>query len=145
MTDTRPHVIWTNMRTRCSDRARGKVRTNYYDRGIRVCSGWETSFENFWVWSQAHGYADTLQINRKDNDGPYSPENCEWTTGLVNARNKRGVKMTIESVRQLLVCARTRGVAELGRMFGLSKEHAHAIKSGKIWKSVYDEVQLMNS
>ena len=35
------------------------------------------------------GYERGLQIDRINNDGPYSPENCRWVTQAENNRNKR--------------------------------------------------------
>ena len=61
---------------------------NYGGRGIKVCDRWRHSFKNFRD-DMFPSYKEGLQIDRRDNDGNYSPENCRWVTAKENARNKR--------------------------------------------------------
>ncbi len=79
---TRLFRIWSGMRDRC----RYKHEKRYGGRGIKVCGEWQT-FAAFRMWALANGYADGLTIDRRDNDGDYTPENCRWVTRGVNAQN----------------------------------------------------------
>lgn len=88
---TRLYRIWRGMKNRCNN----PRFPEYYlwgGRGIKVCELWIRSFVSFRRWSLAHGYADDLQIDRRNNNKGYNPQNCRWVTPKVNSNNKRNSK-----------------------------------------------------
>ena len=70
------YSVWTTMMHRCYDEKRIKYR-DYGGRGIKVCKEWHNP-NSFISWAEAHGWSEGLQLDRKDNDGNYSPENCRF-------------------------------------------------------------------
>lgn len=86
--ETRLYRTWCDMRRRCSDQNRPDW-ANYGGRGITVCDEWQKDFQQFYDWAMAHGYADGLLIERKNNDRGYCPENCEWVTKRQQNNNTR--------------------------------------------------------
>lgn len=90
-------MVWNGMKQRCKN-PRSRSYPEYGGRGIRICPEWEL-FSGFMKWDRFDEYRKGLQIDRIDNDGDYSPDNCRWVTPSENARNTRSVKLTTDDVR----------------------------------------------
>jgi len=84
---TRLYHIWDNMKRRCNNPENPGFYL-YGERGITLCSEW-IEFQPFYNWAIVNGYKDDLQLDRRNNDKGYSPDNCRWVTSKVNNRNKR--------------------------------------------------------
>lgn len=100
---------WANMLSRC----RNPKATQYKDygaRGIAVCKRWR-SFENF-LEDMGEPPAG-CSIDRIDSNGGYNKKNCQWSTRMEQAANKRSTRLlTFAGVTQHLVAwARDLGVA----------------------------------
>lgn len=86
MADTPLFFIWQALRKRCYYK-KDPGYVNYGARGISVCDEWQEEFLPFYEWAMAHGYAAGLQLDRRDNDKGYSPENCRFITRVRNMHN----------------------------------------------------------
>jgi len=82
----RLYGVWCGIKQRCI--GTGKDNHNYKFRGIGICDEW-LDFDNFRAWAIQAGYRKGLTIDRTNNDGDYSPDNCCWVTKSEQGKNTR--------------------------------------------------------
>ena len=88
LSNTRLGRIWRGIKRRTLN-PKDKQYNDYGGRGISICEGWKNDFMSFYNWAMQNGYSEGLSIDRIDNDGNYCPENCRWTTSIIQSRNQR--------------------------------------------------------
>lgn len=119
---------WLAMVNRCHL----PTATSYKDygaRGIVVCDRWRRSFDAFFDdmgWPPTPG----AQIDRIDNSGPYSPDNCRWVDQATNKQRTRSTRLITANgeTKHLAAWARSLGcnpAAIIARIkAGMSEEEA---------------------
>lgn len=111
LSSTPEYGVWCKMKARCEDPAEPSYR--YYGaRGITVCERWRNDYAAFYTDMGARP-TPAHQIDRTDNDGPYSSENCRWRTRTEQANNKR-------NNTRLVLNGETHTIAEWARLRGLT-------------------------
>lgn len=126
------HNVWASMKYRCNTET-SRAYPRYGGRGISVCDEWN-SFEPFLKWALSSGYEKGLQLDRIDNDGNYSPENCRFVTSTINMRNSSNTKLKqadVDNIRYL----RSKGILQknIAKMYRVANNTISRICSGKRW------------
>ena len=81
------YFIWRSMKSRCSN-SNDKHYKDYGGRGIKPCTRWLHSFEEFFA-DMGPRPSPKHSIDRIDNDSGYYPENCRWATTIEQGQNSR--------------------------------------------------------
>ena len=77
------------MLARCYSKS--NMNYKYYgQRGIYVCKEWVEDYWKFHDWC-VDNYIPGNTVDRIDNSGPYSPDNCKFSTALEQQQNNRKV------------------------------------------------------
>lgn len=114
--------IWRAIKDRC-DNPKMQNYQRYGGRGVRMDPTWRESFEAFYRDMGPRPSAKH-SIERRDNAGHYTPENCYWATRIEQGSNKR-------NNRRLEFRGVTLTVSEWARVIGIPMRTLHArLKAG---------------
>lgn len=131
-TGSAEHGIWANMLQRCYN-PNDQHYPNYGGRGIIVCKEWH-DYAPFLVY-MGRRPSPKYTLGRKDNNGDYTPDNCEWQTRKQQGRNRRDTKLTIAIAREIRM-QHSRGYSqkELAEEFEVSQSLISLIINNKRWE-----------
>lgn len=111
----REYSRYNMMRARCHN-PNHKAYPNYGGRGIHLCDRWlvgDGNISGFDCYLIDMGpRPEGATIDRIDNDGPYSPENCRWATWEEQHANKRSNHLVTWN-------GRTQSIASWSRELGI--------------------------
>lgn len=124
MSGTTEMMAYSGMMTRCYNKNNSRY-ARYGARGIKVCDRWlgESGRTNF-IADMGLKPSPGYSIERKENNGPYSPENCIWADSMTQGQNTSRVK-------NLTYNGKTQCINAWCRDLGLSETGVHTrLKNG---------------
>lgn len=123
--DKTEQIIWSDMKRRCYSKNRPDYQ-RYGARGIKVCERWlvgDGVNSGLYCFIQDMGMRPSRNhtLDRLDNDGDYTKDNCRWATREEQNYNKRN----------------TFKFFAFGKEFTLSEaSKAYGIKEGTIYQRI---------
>lgn len=125
MARTKIYRIWIGMRQRCEN-IKSKHFRLYGARGINVCDRWK-DFSLFFI--DMGNPPAGKSLDRIDNNGSYSPDNCRWATHSEQCNNTRqnvwlkykGEKLTVSQWAKKLGMKRSTLNGRIEKKFALNK------------------------
>jgi hypothetical protein len=98
MTGSPEYRSWNHAKMRCISPSNDRY-ASYGGRGISMCDTWRNSFEQFYI--DMGNRPTGTSLDRVDNNGNYSKENCRWATAKEQMRNRKVCEKYGESVASL--------------------------------------------
>lgn len=130
---TPEYNAWSAMRRRCLSPS-CKAYPNYGGRGIQICHRW-SSFANFLADMGKRPPGMTLE--RRNNNGNYTPRNCIWASYAAQGRNRRSTVLNIAKVRLIRRrLARGEGCTSIGRALSIHPSTVRNVADNHRWADV---------
>ncbi len=141
---SRLYRVWGSMRERCNNPKQCRY-SSYGGRGINVCDEWK-DFAKFREWALSAGYSPGLQVDRKDNDKGYNPENCRIATRHEQQQNrrlpsrhktgKRYARRFITEEDVYAIRESELSYSRIAKIYDIHGTHARNIKLRRAWKDL---------
>ena len=91
------YTAWYHMNRRCSEPHHAEY-ARYGGRGIGVCDRWRHDFMAF-LSDMGPRPGAGYSLDRVENDGDYTPENCRWATRSQQEQNKERMRDAVGVTR----------------------------------------------
>ena len=132
-TGTKLFSVWANIKDRCLN-FKNHAYEDYGGRGITICPEWANDYAIFRDWAVNNDYQEGLEIDRRDNDKDYSPENCRFVVRKENVRNKRNT-ITMKIVNEIRELWNTGNYTqkELVKIYKATSSSISKIINNKSW------------
>lgn len=136
-------ITWSSLIRRCKN----KADPDYGGRGISVCARWK-QFKNF-LEDMGNPPMGTI-IDRINNNGNYTPSNCQWVTrALSNLNTRRNVRLRFKGVTKTIKqWADTVGIssetirARLKYGWSTAEALSQAVR-GNVWIECFGKRQIL--
>lgn len=97
------YKTWKTMIARCYIESQTSYK-NYGHKGITVCDRWRHSFTNFLEDMGPRPFPKAT-LDRKDNSGHYTPDNCRWADMKTQQRNRSNNRIIEHNGQRLTTVA----------------------------------------
>lgn len=125
---SKEYICWRHIKGRCINKNNPQYKY-YGERGIKICERW-LDFSNFLL--DMGKCPSGLSIDRIDNNGDYTPENCRWASMKEQSRNKRTNKTIIFNGIKMIK-------ANWIENWGINKNNFYSyLRKGKTMEWIYE-------
>ncbi len=134
MENTTEYNSWHCMKNRCHN-PNGKDYHCYGGRGIKVCDRWRNSFMAFFKDMGPKPFI-RAKIDRIDNDGDYTPDNCQWVSNTENLRHTSATRLTMQKAEEIRKRYKIGKLTQkaLGLVYGVSSNLIWYVVNNKTWR-----------
>lgn len=120
---------WAGMKQRCNRDENSKW---YKLKGITVCDEWRNGFMAFYNWSLANGWRSGLELDRKDGNKEYSPDNCRWISHKENVLNSSSCVYSEDVIQEIRSLHPNKSKRELSDLYNMSLSHVYNIIAKRV-------------